>query len=554
MPKISVIMPVFNTKIEYLKEAIESILDQTFTDFEFIIINDGSTTTEIEDFILSYTDDRIIYIKQSNQGIAKTLNNGLKLAQGEYIARMDSDDISLPNRLREQITFLEAHPSISVVGSWYETFQNKKRIVKHKKNPCYLDMLKCCCIAHPTVMFKKYDFKQYNLNYNPEYLCEDYELWSRAIRNLKFEILQKVLLRYRVHKDNLSTPNKTFLNSIMKVQQNMLDFLTADKKMQKEILYMLDKPTFLQNVFSIKNEGENKVVRLLGLKFKINRFSNLNIERKPNVMNFDTTLELLVNSEKSLCRFGDGEFSIVLGNSIPFQIINPELQMRLKNILQSGNDEILIGIPDIFENLDNHNKKHKRFWEKYITNNSRIFSLFNYDYNYCDSLVSRWYLEYLNNYNYNDIFKQLKSIWDKKDIILVEGKFSRLGYNNDLFKNANSIKRILCPAQNAFEIYQTILEKCKTQSKNNLFILALGPTATVLAYDLNLLGYRALDLGHIDIEYEWFLKRAIKKIKIKDKYVNECKDGKISSEINDINFKKEILFDLSILQTKGCKQ
>ena len=113
--KISVIMPVYNTKEEYLREAIESILNQTFSDFEFIIINDGSTNN-VEDIILSYKDERIVYIKQENQGIVAALNNAWDKTCGEYIARMDSDDISMPDRFEKQIKFLEAKPEYSLVG------------------------------------------------------------------------------------------------------------------------------------------------------------------------------------------------------------------------------------------------------------------------------------------------------------------------------------------------------------------------------------------------------------------------------------------------------
>ena len=103
---ISVLMPVYNTKEEFLRTAIESILNQTFSNFEFIIINDGSTNNA-EDVILSYKDDRIIYLKQENQGIVAALNNGWDRAKGEYIARMDSDDISFPDRFEKQIEYLE---------------------------------------------------------------------------------------------------------------------------------------------------------------------------------------------------------------------------------------------------------------------------------------------------------------------------------------------------------------------------------------------------------------------------------------------------------------
>ena len=113
--KISVLMPVYNTKEEFLRTAIESILNQTYSNFEFIIINDGSTNNA-EDVILSYKDERIVYLKQENKGIVSALNNGWDKASGEYIARMDSDDISLSERFEKQIEFLENNSEYSLVG------------------------------------------------------------------------------------------------------------------------------------------------------------------------------------------------------------------------------------------------------------------------------------------------------------------------------------------------------------------------------------------------------------------------------------------------------
>ncbi len=113
MPKISVVMPVYNTKEEWLREAIESILNQSYKDFEFIIIDDGSDKS-IEPIVNSYNDARIVLIRQENLGIAKSLNYGFKISKGEYIARMDSDDISLPERFEKQVNFLDKNPQISV--------------------------------------------------------------------------------------------------------------------------------------------------------------------------------------------------------------------------------------------------------------------------------------------------------------------------------------------------------------------------------------------------------------------------------------------------------
>ncbi len=230
MPKVSVLMPVYNTKEEYLRESIESILKQTFTDFEFIIINDGSTNNA-KDVILSYQDSRIKYYEQENQGIAATLNRGLDLSQGEYIARMDADDISMPERLKKQTEFLDVHSDISVLGSWCEFFP-KQKVMKYIAEPKYLDFIKFCQICHPAVMLRSNILKQYNLKYNSKYKCEDYELWSRAIKFVKFYNIPEVLLKYRWHENNISKISEKFSDDVEKVKQNMLDFLTNNEMLK----------------------------------------------------------------------------------------------------------------------------------------------------------------------------------------------------------------------------------------------------------------------------------------------------------------------------------
>lgn len=278
VPKISVIMTVYNTPEEWLREAIASILNQTYSDFEFIIINDGSTNNA-EDVILSYTDERIKYIKQDNQGIANAANRGLSIARGEYIARMDSDDISDKFRFEKQISYLDKHSEISVLGTNYERFP-KVKIVKMPKNPKYLDFVRCCSIANPTVMFRRLDFEKYNLRYNPEYKCEDYELWSRAIKFLKFANLDDVLLKYRWHGNNTSKPSDEFALIVKKVQDNMLNFLTDNEKIKRAVLNSIETYssnnttyTFWERLFSIKNSRDrlHKVVTLFGIHFKFRR-------------------------------------------------------------------------------------------------------------------------------------------------------------------------------------------------------------------------------------------------------------------------------------------
>ena len=195
MPRVSVLMPVYNVKEEYLRASIESILNQTFTDFEFIILDDCSSNN-VEEIVKSYGDDRIRFYRNSeNLGIAKSRNKLMDLARGEYSALMDNDDISHSERLKKQVDFLDNNPDISILSTAYETFP-EKHIIVHPKSVRYLDLFRCCVITHPSVMYRTGSLREYKLKYKESYICsQDYELWARAIRYLKIANLDSVLLR-----------------------------------------------------------------------------------------------------------------------------------------------------------------------------------------------------------------------------------------------------------------------------------------------------------------------------------------------------------------------
>lgn len=264
-------MPVYNVKEDWLRESIESILNQTYSDFEFIIFDDGSDMP-IDDVIKSYNDDRILLLHgEGNHGVANALNECLKVAKGEFIARMDADDISVPERFAKQIEYFSKNPNISILGSWYEAFPDKY-IVQHPSRPKYFDLLEKCCMAHPSVMFRKSDFEKFGLKYNPDYKCEDYDLWSRAVRVLEIDNIQEVLLKYRVHENNCSQYSPEFKASIIQVQQNMLDFLTKDLKTQKKLMKYLTP----RRIYFIKYLNIIKK-RSLNLAKKIKRFLTFNL-------------------------------------------------------------------------------------------------------------------------------------------------------------------------------------------------------------------------------------------------------------------------------------
>ena len=267
-------------------------------------------------------------------------------------------------------------------------------------------------------------------------------------------------------------------------------------------------------------------------------------------MTIEESLKYLINNRCSLGRFGDGEMKIIRGESLPFQEYSPELKSRLTEVLKSKKNNFKVGIPDVFESLRGIKYSDREFWEKNMKKNRDVW----YEYldkntKYINSFITRPYIIFKNTSKSEFYFELIKKIWKDKDIIIIEGEESRLGVGNDLFDNVKSIERILAPSENAFSIYNDILEFAKKLPKNKMILIALGPAATVLAYDLSVIGYQAIDIGHIDLEYEWYLLKATKKINLDNKYVHEIKEGRNALPIYDKKYNNEIIYHL---KNKNC--
>lgn len=306
MPKISVIMPTYNAET-YVREAIESILNQTFADFEFLILDGGSKDKTIE-IIESYNDDRIKIYKNCGT-IPQSLNKGIKEATGEYIARMDADDISLPNRLKKQLNVLQKNKDIAILGTKAQILHNNHLIDNffnaafYNKKPKIFDIgiidtLNTCVLCHPTVMFKKSLIYKHKLYYNENIKAsEDQELWCKAILIVRICNLNEVLLQYRLHQNNASTVKKQGQNTAYQIKKKLLNKLlpynssilknlaeleTETLKI-KECINQLGKhktldnqskapqKKFIFNFFSIIHtpDKSHKVITILGIKLKI---------------------------------------------------------------------------------------------------------------------------------------------------------------------------------------------------------------------------------------------------------------------------------------------
>jgi glycosyltransferase involved in cell wall biosynthesis len=250
-PKITVLMPVYNCEL-YIREAVDSILNQTFIDFEFLIIDDASTDATVA-IIKTYTDPRIQLIqKPENSGYTNSLNHGLSIARGEYIARMDGDDISLPERFAKQVTFLDAHQDVVLCGTFYSIIGKEKVItVPENFEDIKLALLRKCCFGHPTVMIRKNSLDRllviYDVNKEP---AEDYDLWVRLLAIGKMHNLQEVLLNYRVHDSQVSQKReKQQINSALEARLNILQYLDCvieggERELLKSVIHNSGNTSF----------------------------------------------------------------------------------------------------------------------------------------------------------------------------------------------------------------------------------------------------------------------------------------------------------------------
>ena len=263
----------------------------------------------------------------------------------------------------------------------------------------------------------------------------------------------------------------------------------------------------------------------------------------------EKTLDEIISKNKSISRYGDGEFKLMFGLNLGFQRYNKEMSDRLYNILNSKEKNLLIGInvPYKPKNIDRFNPEARDYYTKWLKNFRFKLAKILKNHEYYSSTITRFYIDLKSKKGVPNYIKKLKKVWDQREVVIIEGEKSRLGVGNDLFDNMKSIERIICPTRNAFNKYKEIINTIKKNvRKNKLILIALGPTATILAYDLYKLGYLAIDIGHIDIEYEWFLRKANTKIPIKNKYVNEIRRRKNKfTKVKDKSYFHQIIAQIS---------
>jgi glycosyltransferase involved in cell wall biosynthesis len=272
-PYVSVIMAVYNGET-YLRDTVSSILNQTFRDFEYIIVNDGSTDNT-ENILARFTDSRIIVIRnEQNRGLAYSLNKGLAIAQGNYIARIDAGDLAVPDRLEKQVTFLDQHPEIGIVGSYCSLVDEISDIIGIARVPLqdleirWISLLTNPFI-HPSVMFRRDILCQYHLSYEPTFQAsQDYELWTRLLEYTQGANLEDVLTVYRICSNSITSSHRNiqFQNQDIVILRTLQKWLPELSISQKQVGQL--RETFIGGFLS-KQEREIQSVRLAWLYLEL---------------------------------------------------------------------------------------------------------------------------------------------------------------------------------------------------------------------------------------------------------------------------------------------
>lgn len=278
MPMISVIMPVYNAE-KYVASAIDSILKQTFTDFEFLIFNDGSSDNS-KQVIESFKDRRIRLIDSTvNCGYVAHLNRGIEMATGKYIARMDADDISVPERFEMQVKFLENHQEVGLCGAWISQFEgaDEPGTRFEYKYPADHDeisvkLLRHNSFAHPVVMIRRSVLMEHGLRYEPDFMpSEDARLWSILRKYTRLHNIQKVLLHYRKHNNQISTEKRDLRHrNTTRIKVEMIEEITGPLSEKEKSIY---------SDFVLQNYSNSTDHYLTGVYALINKIISANNEK-----------------------------------------------------------------------------------------------------------------------------------------------------------------------------------------------------------------------------------------------------------------------------------
>lgn len=598
MEKISVIVPVYKVE-KFIHRCINSILAQTYTDFELILIDDGSPD-DCGAICDEYAekDDRIVVIHQKNGGLSSARNTGLDWSfhnsDSRWVTFIDSDDMVHPRYL-EALYHAVSTANLPIGICSFVRIADGAEIPQADVLQYQKESTEAFYCEHNTnavvawgKLYEKKLFKE--IRYPVGVLHEDEFVTYRLLfKNAEVAYISAPLYYAFVNEDSITrspwTParlsaldGKAEQIKYMKAngymaayQRAVLDYaqvaywqyikIDGDSGYQKEkealrqqlrkhlkiyrklgVVTRKNKPEIWRVAFPRKMKLVDKLANLKSRVYQV----YARVKYTPRVMDAEKTIRYILKNNCSVSRFGDGEYKLMAQISdIGFQQMSDRLSERLYAVLEQPPNNLLLCVPDIFRSLNRFNERARRFWENWSDKKQGFARLL---YRHCpkryrfgDTMFTRPYIDYPNDINAKLMFPLIRQLWEQTDILIVEGEQTRIGIGNDLLSNAKSVQRILASATDAFERYDEILKAVTETADGRLILLALGPTATVMSCELARKGFWAIDIGHIDIEYEWYLQKATDKVPIPGKYTHESIAGRTFTPCDDPGYQKQII-------------
>lgn len=284
-------------------------------------------------------------------------------------------------------------------------------------------------------------------------------------------------------------------------------------------------------------------LRVRDVFYRIKDFFYTRTHKPPRIMSCEETVKYILETGCSIARFGDAELKLASGRNVIYQKSTEEIRRRLFEVLGSDKDNLLVCLPSVFSNKQLSDRNDADFWKKHLSYCRKYwYRCLKDGKTYGNAFISRNYMGLKDKQNgIGEYFELVKKLWEDRDVIIVEGEKSRLGMGNDLFDNAKSVRRILGPSTQSFSKYDEILAEIRKCGPEPLYILAMGPTASILPIDLCDSGYHVLDMGNIDTEYEWFRMGAAEKTPIKNKMVYEAGAGSGVGDSGDARYESQII-------------
>ena len=595
---ISVIVPVYRVE-KYIHRCVDSILAQTFSDFELILVDDGSpdNSGKICDEYAE-KNGRIRVIHKENGGLSSARNTGLdwvfQHSNSRWITFIDSDDMVHPRYLEALYHAVCAADLPISICSFVRVADGDKspradnlQYEKRSTEAFYCELNTNAVVAWGK-LYRKEVFK--DIRYPVNVLHEDEFVTYRLLfKNAEVAYVSAPLYYASVNEESITRSSWTPARlSALEGKAEQIAYMKANGyeaayrravldyaqvaywqyiKIDDDSVYQKEKEELKQQlrkhlkkyrklgVVTRRNKPEiyrvafpNKM-KLIGttavIKSRIYQVY-ARVKYTPRVMDAEKTIRYILKNRCSVSRFGDGEYKLMAKISdIGFQQMSDSLSERLYDVLEHPPKNLLLCVPNIFRCVDRFNERARRFWENW-SDKKQGFARLLYQhcpkrYRFGDTMFTRPYIDYPDDANAKVMFPLIGQLWDQRDILIVEGEQTRMGVNNDLLSNAKSIQRILAPATDAFQRYDEILEAVLESADDRLILLALGPTATVMACELSQIGYQSIDIGHVDIEYEWYLQGAADKVPIPEKYTHESIEGRTFTPCNDPIYQKQII-------------